>query len=143
MDFEPCWHLESIVGFIMGGAILIAAIAFNFAKIHPKALLGDVIRLPSTRQIDRRLVLGGLFFGVGWGFAGYCPGPALVSLAYSGSNPLIFIVTMVVGMAILEIQDRRRARTNAKQSNKIYSEPRMQMATTTLIYDARFNKRQQ
>ena len=91
----------------MGGAILIAAIAFHFAKIHPKALLGDVMRLPTARQIDRRLVLGGLVFGVGWGLAGYCPGPALASHANSGSKPLIFVVAMVVGMAIFEIKDRR------------------------------------
>ena len=95
------------LAFVMGGAILIAAIAFHFAETRSKALLGDVMRLPTARQIDRRLVLGGLVFGVGWGLAGYCPGPALASLANGGSKPLIFVVAMIAGMAIFEIHDRR------------------------------------
>ena len=105
LDIAGAWNPS--LAFVMGGAILIAAIAFHFAKTRPKALLGDVMRLPTARQIDRRLVLGGLVFGVGWGLAGYCPGPALASLANGGSKPLIFVVAMIVGMAIFEIQDRR------------------------------------
>jgi len=64
------------------------------------------MHLPEARQIDRRLVLGGLTFGVGWGLAGFCPGPALASLATGGSKPLIFTLAMLLGMAIFEIQDR-------------------------------------
>ena len=105
LDIAGAWNPS--LAFVMGGAILIAAIAFHFAKTRPKALLGDVMRLPTARQIDRRLVLGGLTFGVGWGLAGYCPGPALASLAIGGSKPLIFVVAMLAGMAIFEIQDRR------------------------------------
>lgn len=105
LDIAGAWN-PSLV-FVMGGAILIASIAFHFAKTRSKALLGDVMRLPTARQIDRRLVLGGLAFGVGWGLTGYCPGPALASLAIGGSKPLIFVVAMLAGMAIFEIQDRR------------------------------------
>ncbi|MDP1678862.1 MAG: YeeE/YedE family protein [Candidatus Nitrotoga sp.] len=105
LDIAGAWN-PSLV-FVMGGAILIAAIAFHFAKTRSKALLGDVMRLPTARQIDRRLVLGGLAFGVGWGLTGYCPGPALASLAIGGSKPLIFVIAMLAGMAIFEIQDRR------------------------------------
>lgn len=105
LDITGTWNPS--LAFVMGGAILIAAIAFHFAETGPKALLGDVMRLPTARQIDRRLVLGGLVFGVGWGLAGYCPGPALASLANGGSKPLIFVVAMIAGMAIFEIQDRR------------------------------------
>ena len=105
LDIAGAWNPS--LAFVMGGAILIAAIAFHFAKTFPKALLGDAMRLPTARQIDRRLVLGGLTFGVGWGLAGYCPGPALTSLAIGGSKPLIFVVAMLAGMAIFEIRDRR------------------------------------
>ncbi len=105
LDIAGAWNPS--LAFVMGGAILITAIAFHFAKTRPKALLGDVMRLPTARQIDRRLVWGGLTFGVGWGLAGYCPGPALASLAIGGSQPLIFVVAMLAGMAIFEILDRR------------------------------------
>ena len=64
------------------------------------------MRLPTARHIDRRLILGGLAFGAGWGLAGYCPGPALASLATGGSKPLIFTVAMLTGMVIFEIHDR-------------------------------------
>ena len=104
LDITGAWNPSLL--FVMGGAISIAAIAFRFAKTRPKALLGDTMRLPTAHQIDKQLILGGLTFGVGWGLSGYCPGPALASLAIGGSKPLIFVVAMLVGMAIFEIHDR-------------------------------------
>jgi uncharacterized membrane protein YedE/YeeE len=112
LDITGTWNPS--LAFVMGGAILIAAITFHFAETRSKALLGDVMRLPTARQIDRRLVLGGLVFGVGWGLAGYCPGPAVASLANGGSKPLIFVVAMIAGMAIFEIQDRRASAQKRK-----------------------------
>jgi hypothetical protein len=67
------------------------------------------MRLPTATQIDKRLVLGGLAFGAGWGLSGYCPGPALASLAQGGAKPLIFVAAMLAGMAIYELQDRLAA----------------------------------
>jgi uncharacterized membrane protein YedE/YeeE len=64
------------------------------------------MRLPTTTHIDRRLLLGGLAFGVGWGLAGYCPGPALASIALGG-KPLIFVAAMVAGMILFELLERR------------------------------------
>ena len=105
LDIAGAWNPS--LAFVMGGAILIASIAFHFANTRSKALLGGVMRLPTARQIDRRLVLGGLAFGIGWGLTGYCPGPAVASLAIGGSKPLIFVLAMLAGMAIFEIHDRR------------------------------------
>jgi len=102
------------LAFVMGGAILVGLVAFRLAARRPKSLLGDPMRIPGARQIDRRLILGGLTFGIGWGLAGYCPGPALASLASGGSQPLLFTAAMLVGMAIFEIQDRY-ARAAAKK----------------------------
>jgi uncharacterized membrane protein YedE/YeeE len=107
LDVAGAWNPSLL--FVMGGAIFIAAIAFHLVNIRPKSLLGGIIHLPTARQIDRRLALGGLTFGVGWGIAGYCPGPALASLTIGESKPLIFVVAMLVGMAIFEIHDRHSA----------------------------------
>ncbi|MFC7516363.1 DUF6691 family protein [Herbaspirillum sp. GCM10030257] len=104
LDLAGNW--DPSLAFVMGGAILAAAVAFQFAKGRTKAWLGDVMRMPAASQIDRRLVLGSLTFGAGWGLAGYCPGPALASLAHGGNNPLIFVAAMLVGMAVYEIRDR-------------------------------------
>lgn len=73
---------------------------------------------PVATVIDRRLVLGGVTFGVGWGLAGFCPGPALVSVAFGGVKPLVFAVAMLAGMGIFEMLERFRAKatTVAKPS---------------------------
>ena len=94
------------LAFVMGGAVLVGVVAYRFAKGRETSFLGDAMRLPTADQIDRRLVLGGLAFGVGWGLAGFCPGPALVSVVQGGSKPLIFVLAMLVGMAVFEIQGR-------------------------------------
>ena len=104
LDLAGKW--DPSLAFVMGGAILVGVFAFRIAATRPQAILGGPMRLPTARHIDRRLVLGGLAFGAGWGLAGYCPGPALASLATGGSKPLIFTITMLAGMAIFEIQDR-------------------------------------
>ena len=104
LDLAGNW--DPSLAFVMGGAVLVSGMAFHFAKSRTKALLGEVMRVPTVAHIDRRLVLGGLVFGVGWGLSGYCPGPALASLAQGGSKPLTFVAAMLVGMAIYEVQDR-------------------------------------
>ena len=104
LDLGGEW--DPSLAFVMGGAILVGVIAFRFAATRSQAILGGSMRLPTSRQIDRRLILGGLAFGAGWGLAGYCPGPALASLATGASKPLIFTVAMLAGMVIFEIHDR-------------------------------------
>lgn len=104
LDLAGLW--DPSLAFVMGGAILVGVVAFQFAKRREKSLLGNVMRLPTARQVDCRLVLGSLAFGAGWGLAGYCPGPALVAVAQGGVQPLIFVAAMLAGMALYEIQDR-------------------------------------
>ena len=104
LDIAGKW--DPSLAFVMGGAILVGLFAFRFAATRSRAILGGPMRLPTEQKIDRRLILGGLTFGVGWGLAGYCPGPALASLATGGGKPLVFTVAMLAGMAIFEIQGR-------------------------------------
>lgn len=104
LDIAGTWNPSLI--FVMGGAILVAMVAFRIAGTRIHALLGGAMHLPTTRQIDKRLILGGVIFGIGWGLAGYCPGPALASLATGGSKPLIFVLAMLAGMATYEILSR-------------------------------------
>ena len=104
LDLAGLW--DPSLAFVMGGAILVGVVAFQFARRREKSLLGEVMRLPTARQVDCRLVLGSLAFGAGWGLAGYCPGPALVAVAQGGVQPLIFVAAMLAGMALYEIQDR-------------------------------------
>lgn len=104
LDIAGAWNPSLI--FVMGGAILIAMVAFRIAGTRTHALLGGAMHLPTARQIDKRLILGGVIFGIGWGLAGYCPGPALASLATGGSKPLIFVLAMLAGMATYEILSR-------------------------------------
>ena len=104
LDLAGAW--DPSLALVMGGAIGVGLMAFRFARTRSQALLGGPMQLPTARQIDRRLVLGGLTFGIGWGLAGFCPGPALASLATGGSKPLIFTAAMLVGMVIFEVLDR-------------------------------------
>lgn len=104
LDLAGNW--DPSLAFVMAGAILVGFSGFRLARARTQAFLGGPFRVPTARHIDRRLVLGSLVFGAGWGLAGYCPGPALASLASGGGKPLVFTIAMLVGMAIFELQDR-------------------------------------
>ncbi|MFC5510316.1 DUF6691 family protein [Massilia jejuensis] len=104
LDLAGNW--DPSLAFVMGGAILVGVFAFRLARKRDRSLLGAPMRLPTATGIDRRLVLGSLAFGAGWGLAGYCPGPALASLASGGEEPLIFTLAMLAGMALFEVLER-------------------------------------
>ena len=104
LDITGTW--DPSLAFVMGGAILVAIIAFRFAKKRTVNFLGGAMRLPTSDMIDKRLVIGSLLFGAGWGMAGFCPGPALTSIGTGNPKAVIFVVAMIVGMAIFELADR-------------------------------------
>lgn len=108
LDLAGAWDPSLL--FVMGGAIAVAAIGFAFASRRRQALLGGPIRMPSATAIDRRLVLGSVAFGIGWGLAGFCPGPAIASLAAGSVKPLVFTAAMVAGMGLFELLESLRGR---------------------------------
>lgn len=87
LDLAGPW--DPTLALVMGGAISVGVLAFQLARRRSKSLLGDPMRLPTAARVDRRLIVGGLAFGVGWGLAGFCPGPALASLFTGGIKPAI------------------------------------------------------
>ena len=104
LDLAGNW--DPSLALVMGGAILVGIVAFGAARKRERSLLGAAMRLPTATVIDRRLVLGSVAFGAGWGLAGYCPGPALASLAYGGVKPLVFTLAMLAGMGLFELAER-------------------------------------
>ena len=105
LDLTGDW--DPSLAFVMGGAIAVAIGAFAIAKRRTKDFFGGDMRWPTATRIDTRLVLGSIAFGAGWGLAGFCPGPALVSLAAGVPKAFLFVVSMLVGMALFEIIERR------------------------------------
>jgi uncharacterized membrane protein YedE/YeeE len=109
LDLAGRW--DPSLAFVMIGAVGVGLVAFTFAQRRTRSLLGADMKLPSARRIDQRLVLGSLTFGVGWGVAGFCPGPALVAVGMGQSKALVFVAFMLVGMGLFEwLEGRIRVR---------------------------------
>lgn len=100
LDLFGQW--DPSLAFVMGGAILVGLFAFAIAKKRTTNFLGGAMQLPKNTHIDKRLVIGSLVFGAGWGLAGFCPGPALVSLASGYEKAALFVVAMLLGMLLFE-----------------------------------------
>lgn len=107
LDLAGRW--DPSLALVMGGAIAVGLPAFSLARRRSHSLLGDPMQLPANRRIDRRLLAGSLLFGAGWGLAGYCPGPALSSLAGDSWAPWLFVCAMLSGMGMFEFAERRKA----------------------------------
>ena len=105
LDLFGQW--DPSLAFVMGGAIVVGFFAFAVAKTRTTNFLGGALSLPKSSVIDKRLVIGSLLFGAGWGLAGFCPGPALVSLAAGQEKALIFVAAMVIGMVGFQLIERK------------------------------------
>ncbi len=105
LDLAGLW--DPSLAFVMGGAIAVGIFAFAVARKRTTSFLGGAMHLPTSRDIDRRLVIGSLVFGAGWGIAGFCPGPAIVSAAAGQPKAIAFVVAMLAGMWLFEIAESR------------------------------------
>lgn len=103
------------LAFVMGGAVLITLMLTHLILRRPAPLLANAFHLPGKIDIDRKLLVGSLCFGVGWGLYGYCPGPAIASLAYLDRNTYLFVAAMLCGMALSEVVVRTGRHDNKTQ----------------------------
>jgi uncharacterized protein len=106
LDLTGAW--DPSLALVMAGAIGVSFFAFLIAKNRTRSLIGADMKLPTGRTIDRRLVVGSMLFGMGWGIAGFCPGPGLVSMGMGEVKALIFVAAMLAGMVVFELVERRR-----------------------------------
>jgi uncharacterized membrane protein YedE/YeeE len=104
LDLAGNW--DPSLALVMGGAIVVGLFAFRWAKPRTNSVLGAEMMLPTNQTIDKRLVIGSLLFGAGWGLVGFCPGPALTALGSGNGKAMVFVVAMVGGMAIFEFVQR-------------------------------------
>lgn len=111
LDLAGTW--DPSLAFVMGGGILVGLGAFATAKKRPTTFFGGAMHLPTSTDIDKRLIGGGLLFGAGWGLAGFCPGPAIVSLGAGQPKAAVFVAAMLAGMAVFEIIERMQVRKSA------------------------------
>jgi uncharacterized membrane protein YedE/YeeE len=100
LDIAGQWDPSLL--FVMVGAIAVGIVAFAVARHRTASALGLPMRLPTARAIDARLVGGSLLFGVGWGLAGFCPGPAIVALGAGYAKAGVFVAAMLIGMAAVD-----------------------------------------
>ena len=91
-------YWDPSLAFVMGGALIVTLVAFWTTPRLAKPLMDEKFHLPTRTDIDRNLLVGGAVFGIGWGLAGYCPGPAFASVLTGGTDVLFFVAAMVVGM---------------------------------------------
>jgi uncharacterized membrane protein YedE/YeeE len=105
LDLAGRW--DPSLAFVMIGAIAVGLVAFGLARGRTRSLLGEPMRMPTATQLDRRLVGGSLLFGIGWGIAGFCPGPALVALGMGETKAAVFVLAMLAGMGIHALLERK------------------------------------
>ena len=106
LDLAGAW--DPSLALVMAGAIGVGLVAFAVARRRTTSLLGAEMQLPTARHVDRRLVIGSLLFGIGWGIAGFCPGPGLVALGMGEFKALVFVGAMLGGMGLFELIEGRR-----------------------------------
>jgi uncharacterized membrane protein YedE/YeeE len=98
---------DASLAFVMAGAIAVGFFGFRAVLRRPRPVFAPRFDLPPTRGIDARILVGPAIFGVGWGLAGFCPGPAFVALGSGSGAGAIFVAAMLAGMAVARLTLRR------------------------------------
>lgn len=98
LDVFGAW--DPTLAFVMGGAVLVMAIAWSIQRGLTEPVFAATFKLPETQRIDGKLIGGAVFFGIGWGLTGLCPGPALGGLIIEPISAGTFVASMVAGMTL-------------------------------------------
>jgi uncharacterized protein len=106
LDVAGKW--DPSLALVMVGAIAVGLVAFALGRRRTRSVLGLPMQLPVARSVDVRLVGGSLLFGIGWGLAGFCPGPAIIALGAGYAKAGVFVAAMLLGMLAFELFERRR-----------------------------------
>jgi uncharacterized membrane protein YedE/YeeE len=102
LDLAGPW--DPSLALVMAGAIAVGLVGFAMARKRAASVLGLPMRIPTTGTVDRRLAVGAIVFGIGWGLVGLCPGPAVVALSSGSLEAILFVAAMLAGMAIYEFK---------------------------------------
>jgi len=111
LDLARPW--DPSLALVIGGALAVGSVGLGLAARRPLTLLGDPMRLPGKSGLDAPLIAGSLVFGIGWGLAGICPGPALVLLGTGNSKSVLFVLAMGSGFVLYETLRRLRRPSEA------------------------------
>lgn len=98
LDFTGDW--DPSLMFVMLGAIAVHSVAYRLIRLRRGPIFDRDFRVPDEKKISKGVVIGSLIFGVGWGLSGYCPGPAVASLATLAIRPMVFVASMLAGMLL-------------------------------------------
>ena len=98
LDLAGAW--DPTLAFVMAGGMIVTFIGYKFVLKNPAPLFDDTFHIPTRRDIDKPLIIGGVLFGAGWGLVGYCPGPAIAGISYGYLATLTFIPAMIVGLLL-------------------------------------------
>ena len=101
LDIFGNW--DPSLALVMGGAVAVSALGYLIAKRRGVPVLAPRLEIPTRRDLDSRLIGGAALFGIGWGLAGLCPGPALVGLTFGPWQMFVFVAAMIIGMAIFRL----------------------------------------
>ncbi len=96
-------HWDPSLALVMGAALIVTAVGYRIVWNMRQPVFGTAFIVPETREIDRRLAFGAVLFGIGWGLAGLCPGPAIAALSFGGAPAWVFLGAMSAGVAMFDL----------------------------------------
>jgi uncharacterized membrane protein YedE/YeeE len=116
LDLAGIWDPSLL--FVMGGAVAVTFVGYRFVLRRQSPILAGRFRLPTRKDIDPRLIAGAALFGVGWGLSGFCPGPAITSLALLAKGTLVFVPSMLAGIFLARVLAQAKTFSGARVAAK-------------------------